>query len=83
MKLFEYAKIEEFGTSLNFRALAFKRWNVIQFALSYNDYSSLPYLNITMGNGQLFGFTLYIWKFGIDLGLIDMNWRFVFDDEKA
>ena len=54
----------------------FKYRSVLQFSVSWNDFPSWPYVQITSGNGTLLGIIFWVYKFGIDIDIIGRTWKF-------
>jgi hypothetical protein len=48
--------------------------SLLQFSVSWNDYPSGPYVQITMGSNGLFGALFWVYKFGCDVDLISRTW---------
>jgi hypothetical protein len=75
---------EDFGHDYYFQILNFgKHWpqpfkhrSLLQFSLSWNDYASWPYIQITSGNGGLLGIIIWVYKFGFDLDFMSRTWNF-------
>jgi hypothetical protein len=62
----------------------FKNSSFLQFSVSWNDYPSYPYLQITIGSNGLFSIMFWAYKFGFDLDLISRTWNFNYlQDEDA
>jgi len=75
---------EDFGPEIYFQLINFskhwpkpvKRRSVLQISLSWNDYPSWPYIQITSGGGGLLGILLWVYKFGFDLDFMSRTWNF-------
>ena len=84
MKLIKFNRRRDFGHDWYVQILnttkhwptRFKNWSLIQLSVSWNDYPSYPYAQITFGSNGLFGFVFWAHKFGFDLDLISRTWNF-------
>lgn len=75
MELIKIKTQDDYGKDFFLTLLKIKNWCMIQVCLSMMVYGrSLPYLNITLGSGRLFGFNFQIWKFGICIELLSRCW---------
>ena len=54
----------------------FKRRSLVQFSVSWNDYPSWPYIQISSGNGRLVSFMFWVYKFGFDSDVMSRTWKF-------
>jgi len=75
MKLIKFSKREDFGTDWYAQILNIKRWSLLQASVSWNDFPSSPYLQITMGSNGLLGILFWAYKFGFDIDLLSRTWR--------
>lgn len=75
MKLFDFEKREDYGTDLYFSFLKTQRYTALQFSVSYCEFASWPYVQITLGQNKLFGFFCYVWKLGFDIDVLGRTWR--------
>ena len=60
----------------------FKNWSLFQGSVSWNDYTSWPYLQIKCGCGGMISVVFWVYKFGIDLGILERTWNWAFLDGK-
>ena len=74
MNLFDLKKSKDYGTNLYFSFLKTKRYTALQLSLSYCDYPSWPYMQISMGMGKVFGIFFYFWKVGFDFDILGNTW---------
>jgi len=51
-----------------------KNKSVLQFSVSWNDYTSWPYIQITSGSGTALGILFWAYKFGFDIDLLSRTW---------
>ena len=60
-----------------------KNKSVLQFSVSWNDYASWPYIQITSGSGTALGVLFWVYKFGADFDLFSRTWSWdhLSDDE--
>ena len=80
MKLLDYKYIQDFGHEYYFSILKGKRRSFIQFSVSWNDYASWPYIQVSSGTGRLFSFLFWAYRLGIDIDIIGYNWPLKYDD---
>ena len=57
------------------------QWSLLQFSVSWNDFSSWPYLQITSGSSGLLSILFWAYKFGFDVGIIEHTWNWGAMDE--
>ncbi len=62
--------------SLNHFPRPFKGdWSLLQFSVSWNDYPSLPYVQITSGSNGIFSILFWVYKFGLDVDILSRSWN--------
>jgi len=81
MKLINLKHREDFGHDYNIQILNVKNWSLLQVSVSWNDYPSLPYLQVTFGSNGLLGVLFWAYKFGLDIDIISRTWRWDYRDE--
>jgi hypothetical protein len=85
MSIIKFNKKEDFGTDYYVQVLNIRKWSLLQVSVSWNDYASLPYLQITFGSNGFFSILSWVYKFGFDVDLISRTWNFDYmnkiDDE--
>ena len=79
MKLIQFKYREDFGHEwyvqiLNIRPKKYQ-WSLLQFSVSWNDFSSWPYLQITSGSSGLLSILLWAYKFGFDIDILSRTWN--------
>lgn len=74
MKLAQYYKKEDFGTEHVFVLLKGKNRSLVQLGLSFDDYASFPYLQISFGRYYLIDILFSCWRFGLALEILSSNW---------
>jgi hypothetical protein len=52
----------------------FKMWSLLQVSVSWNDWPSWPYLQIKSGTGSTLSILFWVYKFGIDIGILERTW---------
>ena len=67
---------EDFGHEYYVQVLNIKRWSLLQASVSWNDYPSWPYVQITFGSNGLLSVLFWAYKFGFDIGFIERTWNF-------
>jgi len=81
MKLINLKHREDFGHDYNVQILNVKNWSLLQVSVSWNDYPSLPYLQVTSGSNGLLGVLFWAYKFGLDIDILSRTWRWDFTKE--
>ena len=81
MKLINLKHREDFGHDYNVQILNVKNWSLLQVSVSWNDYPSLPYLQVTSGSNGLLGVLFWAYKFGLDIDILSRTWRWDFTEE--
>jgi len=75
MKLITFKHRYDYGHDWYVQILHNKHWALIQFSVSWNDYTSWPYLQIKSGYGGVLSVIFWVYKFGFDIGLIERTWN--------
>jgi hypothetical protein len=81
MSLIKFKHREDFGHEYYVQILNIKRRSLLQLSVSWNDYPSFPYLQITMGSNGLLGILFWAYKFGFDIDVISRTWRWDYLEE--
>ena len=76
MSIIKFNKREDFGTDYYVQVLNIRKWSLLQVSVSWNDYASLPYLQITFGSNGFFSILSWVGKFGFDADLLSRTWNF-------
>ena len=58
-----------------------KNWSLLQFSISWNDYPSWPYLQITFGSNGVFSILFWVYKFGLDVDILSRTWKWYYEQE--
>lgn len=74
---------EDFGHDFYFQFInfskhfpqPFKRRSLLQFSVSWNDYASWPYIQVTFGSSGVMGILFWVYKFGFDLDFLTYTWK--------
>jgi len=79
MKLIQFKHRYDFGHEwyvqfFNIRPIKYQ-WSLLQFSVSWNDFSSWPYLQITSGSSGLLSILLWAYKFGFDIDILSRTWN--------
>lgn len=80
MSIIKFNKRQDFGTDYYVQVLNIRRWSLLQVYVSWNDYASLPYLQITFGSNGFFTFMLWIAKFGLGVNILTRTWNWDYMD---
>jgi hypothetical protein len=75
MNLIKFKHRYDFGHEYYVQILNIKRRSLLQVSVSWCDYPSWPYLQITMGSNGLLGILFWAYKFGFDIDVISRAWR--------
>jgi hypothetical protein len=75
MKLFKFSHREDFGHEWYVQFLFTDRWALIQTSISWNDFPSWPYIQITSGSNGLLSILFWVYKFGFDIDFISRTWN--------
>jgi hypothetical protein len=76
MSIIKFKHREDFGHDYYVQVLNIRKWSLLQVSVSWNDYASLPYLQITFGSNGFFSILSWVYKFGFDVDLISRTWNF-------
>lgn len=74
-QLIELKHRYDFGHEYYIQLINIKRKSLLQVSVSWNDYPSSPYLQITMGSNGLLGILFWAYKFGFDIDFIGRTWN--------
>jgi hypothetical protein len=66
---------EDFGKEIYFQILNIKKWSLLQFSFSWNDYPGWPYVQMTFGSNGFFSIMLWVYKFGLDIDILSRTWK--------
>ena len=75
MSLIKFKHRYDFGHEVYVQVVNIKRWSLLQASVSWNDYPSFPYLQITMGSNGFLGILFWAYKFGFDIDLFSRTWN--------
>ena len=75
MKILDFEKRTDYGTDYYFSFLKTQQYTALQISVSYCEFASWPYLQITVGQNKLLGFFCYVWKIGADIDIVSRTWR--------
>jgi hypothetical protein len=79
MKLFQYKCRKDFGVEHIFFLLRGKKFSLLQFSVSCDDYPSFPYIQVSSGNNGLLDILCYVYRFSFNVELIGRNWEHYLD----
>jgi hypothetical protein len=74
MNLIKFKHREDFGHEYYVQILNIKRRSLLQFSVSWCDYSSWPYIQITSGGNGLLSILFWAYKFGFDIDVLSRTW---------
>ncbi len=74
MTLFQFKHRYDFGHDWYVQVLNLKKWSLLQLSVSWNDYPSWPYLQVTFGSNGLFSILFWAYKFGFDIDILSRTW---------
>ena len=75
MNLIKFKHREDFGHEYYVQILNIKRRSLLQFSVSWCDYPSWPYIQITSGGNGLLSILFWAYKFGFDIDFLSRTWR--------
>ena len=52
-----------------------RQWSLLQVSVSWNDYPSWPYLQVTSGSNGLLSVLFWVYKFGFDIDVLSRTWN--------
>lgn len=85
MSIIKFRHQYDFGHDYYVQVLNIRKWSLLQVSVSWNDYASLPYLQITFGSNGFFSILSWVYKFGFDVDVLSRTWNFDYmnkiDDE--
>jgi len=81
MNILKFVHKEDFGHEWYAQLLNVKNWSLLQVSVSWNDYSSWPYLQVTSGSNGLLGVLFWAYKFGFDVDVFSRTWSWDFAKE--
>ena len=76
MKLISFKRREDFGTELYTQILHNRHWALLQASVSWNDFSSFPFLQVRTGMGSLLSVMVCVYKLGFDVDVFSRTWNF-------
>jgi len=79
MNLIQFKHRYDFGHEVYVQILNIRpkkyQWSLLQFSVSWNDFPSLPYIQITSGSNGLFSVLFWAYKFGFDIDILSRTWN--------
>ncbi len=81
MSLIQFKHRYDFGHEVYVQIVNVKRWSLLQVSVSWNDYPSSPYFQITMGSNGLLGILFWAYKFGFDIDVFSRTWNWTYMKE--
>ena len=75
MNLIQFKHREDFGHEWYVQILNIRNWSLLQASVSWDEYASKPYIQITSGGNGLLGILFWAYKFGFDIGFISRTWN--------
>jgi len=52
-----------------------RQWSLLQVSVSWNDFPSWPYLQVTSGSNGLLSILFWAYKFGFDVDVLSRTWN--------
>ena len=65
----------DFGHDFYVQILNIKRWSLLQVSVSWNDYPSWPYGQLSFGSNGMLSILFWVFKFGMDIDILSRTWR--------
>ena len=75
MSLIKFKHRYDFGHEVYVQILNIKRRSLFQVSVSWCDYPSWPYLQITSGGNGLLSILFWAYKFGFDIDVLSRTWN--------
>jgi hypothetical protein len=75
MNLIKFKHRYDFGHEYYVQILNIKRRSLLQVSVSWCDYPSWPYIQITSGGNGLLSILFWAYKFGFDIGVCERTWN--------
>ena len=75
MSIIKFKHQYDFGHDCYVQVLNIRKWSLLQVSVSWNDYASLPYLQITFGSNGFFSILSWVYKFGFDVDILSRTWN--------
>jgi hypothetical protein len=79
MKLIQFKHRYDFGHEVYVQLFSIRpiksQWSLLQFSLSWNDFPSWPYLQVTSGSNGLLSILFWVYKFGFDIDILSRTWN--------
>jgi len=79
MKIFKYKRHEDYGVEHIFTFFRGEECSFLQFSLSWDDYRSWPYIQISSGNNSFLDVLFCAYRFSFSFELVGRNWTFYLD----
>jgi hypothetical protein len=76
MSIIKFNVREDFWHDYYVQVLNIRKWSLLQVSVSYNDYASTPYLQITFGSNGFFSILSWVYRFGLDVDILSRTWNF-------
>ena len=76
MRLITFGHREDFGHDWFVQLLHTKRWALLQVSVSYNDFTSWPYIQLRSGGGSLLDALMWVWKLGLCVDICGRFWDY-------
>ena len=76
MSIIKFKHREDFGHDYYVQVLNIRKWSLLQVSVSWNDYASFPYLQITFGSNGFFSILSWVGKFGLDVDILSRTWKY-------
>ena len=75
MSIIKFNKRQDFGTDYYIQVLNIRRWSLLQVSVSWNYFTSFPYVQIKSGSGSLLSIIFWAYKFGMDVDIFSRTWK--------
>ena len=76
MSIIKFRHRYDFGHDWYVQVLNIRKWSLLQVSVSWNDYQSFPYLQMTFGSNGFFSILSWVGKFGLDIDILSRTWNF-------
>lgn len=76
MSIIKFRHRYDFGHDWYVQVLNIRKWSLLQVSVSWNDYASTPYLQMTFGSNGFFTILSWVGKFGLDIDILSRTWKY-------
>ena len=75
MRLIKFTHNCDYGHDWYVQVLFTKQWALLQVSIHWYECPVWPFLQIQFGMGNLISILFSVYKFGLNIGLLERTWR--------